>query len=635
MLRNRNKYIENNENVFTTIDETDKKPYRNDAKYTNDNENMNDISYYDYNTLVFSASEMYILSILGYIDNLILNKKINLKNINNFISSSFGTIVSIYFALGYTPKEILGYFFELLKLNSDTIFNINNTFGIFDISTLVDKLLEPIFIKFGYFPTLEDIYNLTKKTCIFITFQLNKSKVVLYSYKSHPKVKINELIKNCCIIPFIFKKNIENELCIDYSFIDNRECDYIKDVLSDNFDSLKILHFNINIMNSNDTSYNKDTNLIQYLKQMTDISQVKLDTNLSENNIYKIRLNVNSYDKTLLLDIEQRYKELIKLYCSGYDNYNNMKNNNYTDEINNNNDNNKIKDDICCINENCEGIVISGGGTNVFNLLGCIKYCLVNDVINIQNINTFIGTSAGSYVCLLLAMGYDIDQITEIYINSEINKKINIDIYNINIIERISEKSIYSNKIIIEIYEKLFIEKNDGIIPTLLDIKNKYDKEVVVTVYNLTKNKIEYLNYLNSPDLLVTHACAMSSCIPIAFNPIEYNKCFYIDGGIMSNYPIECTNNYPKKKFIGFTLNFFSNYNNMNLFEYFIYFMFETTRNNQVKLIKKSKNCVTYRFNIVYDDDNRKGKNFLSINQQTVLNFINNGYEYMKTLIKK
>jgi len=127
----------------------------------------------------------------------------------------------------------------------------------------------------------------------------------------------------------------------------------------------------------------------------------------------------------------------------------------------------------------------------------------------------------------------------------------------------------------------------------------------------------------------------MSSCLPFVFNPVEYNKHFYIDGGIKSNYPIEKTEDFFGKNFIGFGLKFLSNYTKMNLGEYLFYSIFENGRKHQNIKIKNSTNCDTYCISIVQDDDHN-GESLLLVSKNIVNNLIEKGYNYMKhTLTKK
>lgn len=634
MIRHR----KNNENdiIYTTINNIenndDIENENNDEEILNSKVNDIIINYQNIDTLVFSVSEMYILSVLGYIDRLLTLEKINIKNIKNYVSSSFATIICLYLSFQYEPKEILKILYNNLTFVNDNIFNISNTFGIFEITYFVNKLLEPLYYKLGFVPTLKDINTLTNSNCIFIGYNFTKSKVTMYSYKTHPFIKIDEIIQKCCIVPFLFKKYTNNntndnnnidieDIHIDYSLIDNREYDYAIKL----FNKSKILLLKTTVIYDEEYIDIKTINIFEYAKNIFETIQNRENEFINTDN-NMINININKYNKMLLFDEHIKYKEYINLFLSGYNYMNdNHEKSNYI----------KQYDKITCnINNNeiYEGMVIAGGGTNVFNLVGGIKYCIENKKIDINKINTYIGTSAGSYVCTMLALGFKIEDVIDVYIN-DISSKLNFNFKNINISDRINDKSIYSNKTLIESYETVFIKYNDGQIPSLLDIKNNYGKNIIYTVYNLTKNKLEYLNYENSPELLVTHACAMSSCIPFVFNPIEYNKCFYIDGGIKSNYSIEITELYKNIKFIGFGLTFLSNYVKMNLFEFLFYFIFENSRKYQITKIKNSTNCDTYCMNIVYDDD-RDGEALLVVNKNIVNKYMDKGYKYMKNNIK-
>jgi NTE family protein len=282
-------------------------------------------------------------------------------------------------------------------------------------------------------------------------------------------------------------------------------------------------------------------------------------------------------------------------------------------------------------NKDYTGMVLSGGGTNVYLLLGGIKYCLENNIINLNKIETYIATSAGSIISVVLALNFTFEELIDVYLEN--SKKFNLNFKDLCITTRIKEKSIYSNKILINSYESFFIKFRNGQIPTLSDIKNNYNKELVFTVFNLTKNKIEYLNYKNSPDLLVTIACAMTSCLPIIFNPIEYNNCFYIDGGAKINYPVEKTHEFLNQKFIGYHLNFINNFTKMNPLEFLYYFSVENCRKYEEQQIKVSKNCTSYNFAVIIDE-NRDTKSFLTITKNMITKLMDTGYENMKQHLK-
>ena len=633
MIRHRKN---NNDGIIYTTDNS----YNNinELSDNNINENINENHEIDYNnieTLVFSSTEMYTLSILGYIDKLMITNKINISNIKNYVSSSLGTIIILYLSFKYTPKEIIQIFYDNLSFVNSNIFNIINTFGIFEIKYFVNKLLEPLYKKLGYIPTLKEIYNLTNIQCVFIGYNFTKNKIIIYNYKTFPNIKVDEVIQKCCIIPFLFKKYLNEEteidiedIYVDYSLIDNKEYGYAVKL----FNKSKILLLKTNVIYDEeniDINNINNISIFEYAKNIFETIQNREDEIIDflyDSNI--ININVKRYNKTLLFDEYVKYKEFLNLYCSGF----NFNQNNTIDNNNNNDRQLSCKNEDINITSEYTGIVIAGGGTNVFNLVGGIKYCTDNNIIDMNSIDTFIGTSAGSFVCTMLALNFKIEDVIDVYVN-DISKKLNFNIKNLHITERLNQKSIYPNKLLIESYEIMFIKYRDGNIPTLLDIKNNYGKNIIYTVFNVTKNRLEYLNYENSPDLLVTQACAMSSCIPFVFNPIEYKKCFYIDGGIKSNYSIQVTNNY-NKKFIGFGLTFLSNYSKMNLFEFLFYFIFENSRKYQVTKIKKATNCDSYSMSIVYDDD-RDGESLLVVTKNIINKYMDSGYKFMINKLKK
>ena len=58
------------------------------------------------------------------------------------------------------------------------------------------------------------------------------------------------------------------------------------------------------------------------------------------------------------------------------------------------------------------GLVLSGGGINGFSYLGVVSY--LNDIQCLQDINTFVGTSAGGFICMLLALDLELQNIVDI-----------------------------------------------------------------------------------------------------------------------------------------------------------------------------------------------------------------------------
>ena len=180
---------------------------------------------------------------------------------------------------------------------------------------------------------------------------------------------------------------------------------------------------------------------------------------------------------------------------------------------------------------NYDTLVLSGGGTKGFILLGALQYFYDNDLL--KNTKTYIGTSVGSIIAYLLCIGYTPQEIWE---NLHINNWMD-NLKDINILNIINNKGATSFIYIQEMIEKLTLNKIDRFL-TFKNLYDKYGKHLIVCTYNITKLEIEYLDYINSPDLQITIALRMSSNIPIFFDKFKYMHSYYLDGGIGDAFPI-------------------------------------------------------------------------------------------------
>ena len=176
-------------------------------------------------------------------------------------------------------------------------------------------------------------------------------------------------------------------------------------------------------------------------------------------------------------------------------------------------------------------LVLSGESADGIITLGALQY--LHDHHMLDNIHTYIGTSSGTMCNYLLAIGYSPIEIL-IYLESN---NVFENIQQLDFIQFIKGNGcIQFNKIIkhLEILSNNKIHK----VPTLLELWKEHKKKLIVTTYNLSLQKIEYIDYTSHPDLLCVKAIQMSSSIPIIFNNCIYNNHLYTDGGVVNNFPI-------------------------------------------------------------------------------------------------
>jgi predicted acylesterase/phospholipase RssA len=176
-------------------------------------------------------------------------------------------------------------------------------------------------------------------------------------------------------------------------------------------------------------------------------------------------------------------------------------------------------------------LVLSGGGVKGFCLLGGVQSAY--DLGYLKNVKNYVGTSAGSMICYLLAIGYT---PIEIVVALTTNKLLNNMKY-LNIMSITNGSGALAFSTINECLENMTLNKISKFL-TLGKLKELYGKTLICATYNMTLCKTEYLGPDNYPDLPCLTALRMSSNIPIVFDRFKYMDNFYIDGGATDNFPI-------------------------------------------------------------------------------------------------
>lgn len=275
---------------------------------------------------------------------------------------------------------------------------------------------------------------------------------------------------------------------------------------------------------------------------------------------------------------------------------------------------------------NIDTLIFSGGGVKGIGFIGCLKaLCNYNHIFQINKINHYIGTSAGSIIATMLAIGYNINEIEEIIINIDFNQIININ--SDNILQIINKYGIVDG----DKFEKtirIIIEKISNKDLTFLELYQIYHKKLTINSVSIYDKKNEYFNYINTPHLNISKAIRMSCSVPFLFQPYQYNNKLYIDGCVMDSI---CINQINTDRFIGFYIEDSHIYNINNIFEYLqLMTQCTTYQMNNYKIQKYPNKIHSINFNDIQSlnftlDKNDKMKVINSAYHSTD-EFINNKY---------
>lgn len=228
--------------------------------------------------------------------------------------------------------------------------------------------------------------------------------------------------------------------------------------------------------------------------------------------------------------------------------------------------------------------VFEGGGVKGIGLVGALK-TLEDNGYEWRNLS---GTSAGSIVAALVAVGLSAEEIKKVMLQIDYKKIPDKGYFSIPLLSQslnlLFKKGIFkgdylknwidevlSNKL--KFTNKKKVTFGDLIIPgetgTLLNnnkYKRKYKLHIIATDISRGKMLIlpeDIAEYgINPDDLEVSLAVRMSISIPYFFQPVHLNnmkdnkKSLIIDGGVLSNYPVWIfdVNGIPRWPTIGFKL---------------------------------------------------------------------------------
>lgn len=181
-------------------------------------------------------------------------------------------------------------------------------------------------------------------------------------------------------------------------------------------------------------------------------------------------------------------------------------------------------------------IVLSGGAYLGLYELGCLKYLSKSNFYSIQNIKSIHGTSIGGFIGAILCLQMDWDILCDYFIERPWYKTASIT--PTMLFDVIQKKGLYNSSVIYKAIEPLFKSCDIDVNITLAQLHEKTNIDLYLYTIPISSFKILSLSHYSHPDLPLMKAIQMTCALPYIFQPVEYNDEFYIDGGLLNNYPL-------------------------------------------------------------------------------------------------
>jgi predicted acylesterase/phospholipase RssA len=180
-------------------------------------------------------------------------------------------------------------------------------------------------------------------------------------------------------------------------------------------------------------------------------------------------------------------------------------------------------------------IVLCGGGPNCFSQMIMIKSLMDHNIIQHNQLKKIYCTSGGSIVGVLIGLKLPLNDIIEYVIQRPWNKIVKFDmdmLFKFN-----DKKGFYDKELFYKMLSPIFSSNDISLDITLQEMYDQFHIEVRILSLELKSFDLVELCYLTYPNLKVIDAISMSCSFPPIFSPVLYENNYYIDAGIINNYP--------------------------------------------------------------------------------------------------
>ena len=183
--------------------------------------------------LVLSSGGVNGFFFIGCLKYLIENNL--LDNIENVLGTSVGSIISLLYVLDFSIKEISKLVFNinpmvLFNFNGENIIKFIDNYGLDNGEKLI-KIIRIVCKRkmLNADITFKQLYEKTKKKLIISALNINKKKLVYFSYENYPNLEIYKAIRMSTSIPIIFQPYIfEKDIYVDGGAMDPCSLSYFK-----------------------------------------------------------------------------------------------------------------------------------------------------------------------------------------------------------------------------------------------------------------------------------------------------------------------------------------------------------------------------------------------------------------------
>jgi predicted acylesterase/phospholipase RssA len=180
-------------------------------------------------------------------------------------------------------------------------------------------------------------------------------------------------------------------------------------------------------------------------------------------------------------------------------------------------------------------IVLESGAYLGLYTLGALYELSKKNYYKIEDIETIYGTSIGSYVGVLLCLNINWDDLIEYFVDRPWHKSVKIK----PLVNFYRDKGFLDESIFKISLENLFLAKDLCLDVTFQELYDFSKIELHMFTVEIQNFKLIDLSYKTHPKMKIMDGVYQSCAMPYIFKPHWYKNNYYIDGGVINNYPIQ------------------------------------------------------------------------------------------------
>lgn len=181
-------------------------------------------------------------------------------------------------------------------------------------------------------------------------------------------------------------------------------------------------------------------------------------------------------------------------------------------------------------------LVISGGGPIMIQILSTIQELERKEYLNMKNIESIYGTSAGAIVGIMISLKFDWETLNDYIIKRPWQDVFPLKVQ--NILDAYSKKGIFDIKTVEKCFKPLFDAKDISLDINMKDFYELTKIDLHIFSFEVNEYKVVEISYKTHPDLKVLQAIQMTCALPVLISPVCLDDKCYMDGGVGCNYPL-------------------------------------------------------------------------------------------------